>query len=164
MLLIADNNRDNVIKHVKEGELVVGIEHDFIGLIQVEDIDKMVGHLFMVDTPLNQEYYKSRKALYRIDGYTVCETYRIENVAGNNLFEDTLNKDGRFYDSHRLMGFEQNGNHKYAYESEKVFKTLAEAMKKAIPGKHWIRVTAVHTFTDETGTSTNTTTHKMRKV
>lgn len=144
--LIHSGNREELIETVKENptEYVIGVATEFFPYFELENANELIGKEFLI-----QQRYEGQiiRTLFRMEGFTVQHSYLLD-CSGCNYCQETLNKDGRFLKSHHLMGHDRNGNHIYAYESEKVFKTIEDAAKKTKKGVNWIHLSSVY-FWDE---------------
>ncbi len=144
--LVHSGNREELIQAIKENptEYVVGVATEFFPYFELEKANELIGKEFLI-----QRRYEGRtiRTLFRMEGFTVQLSYLLD-CSGCNYCQETLNKNGRFLKSHHLMGHDRNGNHIYAYESDKVFKTLEDAAKKTKKGVNWIHLSSVY-FWDE---------------
>lgn len=144
--LIHSENREKLIEAVKANptEYVVGVATEFFPYFELENTNELIGKEFLIQ---QRHEGQTIRTLFRMEGFTVNYSYFL-NCSGCNYCQETLNKNGRFLKSHHLMGYERNGNHIYAYESEKVFKTIEDAAKKTKKGVNWINLVSVY-FWDE---------------
>ena len=148
MIKIGEYSRTSVIKAIADNptEQVVGVRDEFLPYFDFDTINSIIGKEFLV-----QRKYDGRiiRTLFRLEGFVIMRSYRLENVQGNGLFEDTLNKSGRFCDSMQVVDRARNGLPIFAYEREKIFKTLEDATKKSRVGENWVRLLAVQFFDNE---------------
>lgn len=144
--LLHMGNREELIEAVKENptEYVVGVAPEFFPYFELEKANAIIGKKFLI-----QQRHEERtlRTLFRMEGFTVNRSYML-NCAGTQYCQETLNKNGRFLDSHHLMGHDRIGNHIYAYESDKIFKTIEAAANKTQKGVNWIHLASVY-FWDE---------------
>jgi hypothetical protein len=148
MIVIQIKDTETLIDTIKENpkERVVGVLPSFFPYFDLDKADELVGKKFLVQTRYEDRTFRT---LLRMEGFTVKHSHLL-NCRGTNDVHETLNKNGRFLTSHHLIGYERNGNHIYAYENEKVFKTLESAAKKTKKGVNWINLCAVHFWDEKT--------------
>ena len=144
--LIHSGNREELIEAVKDNptEYVVGVATEFFPYFELEKANELIGKKFLIQ---QRHEGQTIRTLFRMEGFTVHHSYML-NCSGSQYCQETLNKNGRFLDSLHLMGYDKIGNHIYAYESAKYFKTLEDAAKKTQKGVNWIYLSSVY-FWDE---------------
>jgi hypothetical protein len=144
--LVHSSNKEELVQTVKENptEYVVGVATEFFPYFELEKANELIGKEFLI-----QQRHEGRtfRTLFKMEGFTVHHSYLL-NYTENNYCQETLNKNGRFLDPRRIMRRDKHGNHIYAYESEKIFKTIETAAEKTQKGVNWIQLLSVY-FWDE---------------
>ena len=146
---IVDCHRCDLIKVIAENndKHILGMRPEFLPHFKIDEADNIIGKKFLVQYRYNDE---TLKVFFRMEGYTINHSYRLQNVTGSDSCLETLNKNGRFCDSYQVVDRDHNGNPIWAYEREKVFKKLNDAVKKSKPGTYWIQLRAVQFWDDKT--------------
>lgn len=142
MIVVCDYNRRAVLEKIEQhqDEIVIGVDYLAFPHVDVNDINALVGGTYKIEHPLDHNFWKSKTEVIRVEGFTVATLAD----TGSWTSETYLNKNGRFCDSHQVIDRDNQGRIVFAYEREKIFPTVEDAMKVAKPGKNWIRMVVVH--------------------